>query len=421
MANQVTTLKMEQKFKKTPAGEIPADWDLRTLGELCLAAPEYGANVSAVEFRPEWPRYVRITDINDAGVLSSAGRKSIKDEDSKSYLLEKGDIIFARSGATVGKTYLYRKSDGPCAFAGYTIRFKPDPQRLLPEFLLQFTHSQLYYQWVKGMLRAGAQPNINGSEYSRLYLPIPPLDEQKKITEILSTVDDAIEKTSAVIEKSNQLKKGLMQTLLTRGIGHTKFKKSPAGEIPVDWEVVKLGDVAVQPEERFVPVPGDARPYIGLEHIGSGTGRLLSTGTSTTVSSLKSIFRAGDILFGKLRPNLKKVVMPSFDGVCSTDIMVIRPKDGLSRSFMFYRLQSATAFDFAVGTSGGTKMPRTSWPLFRNYAFPCPHLAEQKKIAEILSGLDAKIEQEEAALMETQKLKHGLMRALLTGRVRVTK
>jgi type I restriction enzyme S subunit len=316
---------------------------------------------------------------------------------------------------------LYRKSDGPCAFAGYTIRFKPDPQRLLPEFLLQFTHSQLYYQWVKGMLRAGAQPNINGSEYSRLYLPIPPLDEQKKITEILSTVDDAIEKTSAVIEKSNQLKKGLMQTLLTRGIGHTKFKKSPAGEIPVDWEVVKLGDVAVQPEERFVPVPGDARPYIGLEHIGSGTGRLLSTGTSTTVSSLKSIFRAGDILFGKLRPNLKKVVMPSFDGVCSTDIMVIRPKDGLSRSFMFYRLQSATAFDFAVGTSGGTKMPRTSWPLFRNYAFPCPHLAEQKKIAEILSGLDAKIEQEEAALMETQKLKHGLMRALLTGRVRVTK
>ncbi len=193
-----------------------------------------------------------------------------------------------------------------------------------------------------------------------------------------------------------------------------KFKKTPAGEIPMDWDVVKLGDISIQPEERFVPVPGDARPYIGLEHIGSGTGRLLSTGTSTTVSSLKSIFRAGDILFGKLRPNLKKVVMPPFAGVCSTDIMVIRPKDGFSRSFMFYRLQSATAFDFAVGTSGGTKMPRTSWPLFRNYAFPCPHLAEQKKIAEILSTVDDAIEKTRAGIEKSNQLKKGLMQTLLT-------
>ncbi len=204
-----------KKFKKTPVGEIPVEWEARTLGELCLVAPEYGANISAIEFRADCPRYVRITDINEEGILSSADKKSIKPKDAQPYLLGEGDILFARSGATVGKTYLYQKSDGVCAFAGYTIRFKPNPQRLLPEFLSQFTHSQIYYQWVKGMLRAGAQPNINGSEYAGLFLPTPPLYEQKKIAEILTAVDEEIEKEENARKIMEGLKKGLMQALLT--------------------------------------------------------------------------------------------------------------------------------------------------------------------------------------------------------------
>ncbi|MBP9127607.1 MAG: restriction endonuclease subunit S, partial [Elusimicrobia bacterium] len=159
------------KFKKTPIGEIPVEWEAAKLGLLCLERPEYGANASAIQYQEGLPRYVRITDVMEKGLLAQDDKKSIPRELATPYLLQDGDFLFARSGATVGKTYLYRKSDGECAFAGYMIRFRPDRKKLLPEFLFQLTHSDLYYQWVISMLRAGAQPNINGSEYSDFLLP----------------------------------------------------------------------------------------------------------------------------------------------------------------------------------------------------------------------------------------------------------
>lgn len=305
MANQVASLKMEQKLKKTPAGEIPVDWEAWTLGEMCLRTPEYGANVSAIEFKPEWPRYVRVTDIDDAGVLSSTDRKSIKVEDAKQYLLGVGDIIFARSGATVGKTYLYRKSDGPCAFAGYTIRFSPDPQRLLPEFLFQFTHSQLYYQWVKGMLRAGAQPNINGSEYSGLLLPIPPLREQKKIAEILSAVDAAIDKTNAVIEKAEILKLGLMRQLCLEGMAkHKKFKMTELGRIPESWdlqpceklcELITVG-IVVQPARLYTDSGVPCFRSLNILEDSISDDRMVFISPEANEAHSKSRLREGDVV-----------------------------------------------------------------------------------------------------------------------------
>ena len=91
-----------------------------------------------------------------------------------------------------------------------------------------------------------------------------------------------------------------------------KFKRTPAGEIPVDWEIVRLGNMAEQSDERFVPSISDQRPYIGLEHIGSGDGRILAVGNSKSISSLKTIFHRGDILFGKLRPNRREYLQRRF-------------------------------------------------------------------------------------------------------------
>jgi type I restriction enzyme S subunit len=193
-----------------------------------------------------------------------------------------------------------------------------------------------------------------------------------------------------------------------------RFKKTPAGVIPVDWAFAKLGDIATQSEKRFDPNVAENRPYIGLEHMGSGNGRLASVGDSRTVSSLKTIFQKGDILFGKLRPNLRKIIIAPFDGVCSTDIIAIRPLEDVCREFLFYRLQSSEAFAFAVGTAAGTKMPRTSWPLLRGYLFPQPSLQEQKKIAEILSAVDESIEKTRAVIEKSQSLKKSLMQTLLT-------
>ena len=204
-----------QKFKKTEIGEIPEEWEVKRLGDLCVGKPEYGANVSAIDRNDLLPRYIRITDVTEDGKLSAATWQSIRQDVAGPYLLNKGDFLFARSGATVGKTYLYKETDGLCAFAGYMIRFRPNPTLLLPEFLFHYTHSNFYYNWVKGILRAGAQPNINGQEYAKMPILKPPIEEQKTIINILNSLDEDIEKETSHKEQLESLKKGLMQVLLT--------------------------------------------------------------------------------------------------------------------------------------------------------------------------------------------------------------
>lgn len=204
-----------KRFKKTENGEMPVEWNAVKLGDLCTGKPEYGANVSAIDRNDNLPRYVRITDVSDNGHLLRNTWQSINRKAAEPYILKEGDFLFARSGATVGKTYLYRKEDGECAFAGYMIRFRPNPLKLLPEFLFQLAHSDFYYNWVKGMLRAGAQPNINGTEYSGLIIPKPPINEQKEIISILSVIDKEIDNETNHKQNLETLKKSLMQVLLT--------------------------------------------------------------------------------------------------------------------------------------------------------------------------------------------------------------
>ena len=202
------------KFKKTEIGEIPEEWEVKTLGELINQKPEYGANTPALPETEGFPRYVRITDITDNGELSNNDIKSIDPQNAEKYLLEEGDILFARSGATVGKTYLYNKMDGLCAFAGYLIRFRLNQNKLLPKFLFYFTHSPKYKNWVKSMLRAGAQPNINAQEYCSLLIPVPPINEQQEIVRNLDILAQKIKNEKKNIQVLNDIKKGLMQILL---------------------------------------------------------------------------------------------------------------------------------------------------------------------------------------------------------------
>ena len=152
-------------WKNVPGiGTIPADWDVVRLGEVC-EPPQYGASASGHPFDPALPRYVRITDITDDGRLRKDDVASAEPSQVAGYELKQGDLLFARSGATVGKTYLYQPKDGPCVFAGYLIRFRVLKDCAYSAFLERCTRSQFYQRWVESMFRAGAQPNINAAEY----------------------------------------------------------------------------------------------------------------------------------------------------------------------------------------------------------------------------------------------------------------
>ena len=168
-------------------GTIPASWYVVRLGDVC-EPPEYGAVASARPYDPNLPRYVRITDLTDDGRLKDEELRSAAPSAVAGYELYQGDMLFARSGATVGKTYMYRAEDGPCVYAGYLIRFRPQVASLCPEFLELWTHSQLYHRWVQSMLRAGAQPNINAAEYASLRIPLPSLDEQERIAHSVASL-----------------------------------------------------------------------------------------------------------------------------------------------------------------------------------------------------------------------------------------
>ena len=155
---------------------------------------------------------------------------------------------------------------------------------------------------------------------------------------------------------------------------------------------VKLKEFAELVNQPYQPSSDENINYIGLEHIEQQTLRLNGIGNSSDVISQKHKFRAGDILFGKLRPYFRKVVRPSFDGVCSTDIWVVRAKPGFDQSFLFYFLANKSFIDECNSSSSGTRMPRADWNHLSETLWELPTLPEQKRIAEILSALDDKIE-----------------------------
>ena len=159
-----------------------------------------------------------------------------------------------------------------------------------------------------------------------------------------------------------------------------------------EWQIKAFGDCAILVRESVSPSDLDDTPYIGLEHIGENTLSLVGHDVANSVTSTKSRFKRGDILFGKLRCYFRKVVRAPFDGICSTDIWVTRAKEGVDQGFLYYCMASQAFIDFADSGSEGTRMPRTTWEWVSQYKIPLPALSEQCQIAHILATLDTKIE-----------------------------
>ena len=159
-----------------------------------------------------------------------------------------------------------------------------------------------------------------------------------------------------------------------------------------DWQTRTFGDCAELVRESVSLPDVEDVPYVGLEHIGKDTLSLLAHGEASSVTSTKNRFQRGDILFGKLRPYFRKVVRVPFDGICSTDIWVVRATEGIDQGFLYYCMASWPFVDFATAGAQGTRMPRAKWEHVSRYEIVLPSLPEQRAIAHILGTLDDKIE-----------------------------
>ena len=410
-------MKNEKKdgYHKTEIGWIPKDWDCRDLGSVCINGGKYGAAATSIDYSPDLPRYIRITDITDDGRLSSIDIKSIKNEDAKGYLLEEGDFLFARTGATVGKTYLHNKT-GNFAFAGYLIRFVPNPEQLLGSYLSNFTQSEKYWSWVRSTIHTGAQPNINAQEYSGLYIPLPSINEQGAIIQILSTWDRAIERVQRLIEAKQRQKDQLVSQLLS---GQKRFPG-----FQDEWKQMKLG-AFLHPKFRKVVKPSGAYLRLGIRSHGKGT--FTSVVDDPETIALTHLFQARkDDLIVNITfawEGAIALVGPDGDGALVSHrfpTYVFDTSKMLPEYFKHLMVTDRFFYELDLISPGGAGRNRVmNKGDFLKITVTIPGVEEQKKIASVLGGMDEQIALLKKYLEKLKEQKKGLMQKLLTGEIRV--
>ncbi|MDH7511991.1 MAG: restriction endonuclease subunit S [Clostridiales bacterium] len=423
----VDSLRTETKFKNTEIGEIPVDWAVVQLRDISQK-PEYGYTTSAIE-KPVGPKFLRITDIQNGHVnWSAVPYCDCPDSIKKKYILKSGDILFARTGATTGKSFLIQ--DCPEAvFASYLIKITPTPtSKINSEFLYFVFNSHIYWKQIRQAISGSAQGGINSTVLSKIRVPLPPFIEQGKIADILGSVDEAIEKKQQIIEKTNKLKKGLMQELLTRGIGHTKFKKTEIGEIPAQWRIKKLREIGRLRggsgfPEKYQGNSDREYPFIKVSDMNlPGNEIYLKHSANTIDINIKEelgchIFPKDTIVFAKvgaaLLLNRRRILTK--ESCIDNNMMGLEISKENDPRFYYYVMQT---IDFADYVFPGT-LPSVNQRVLGNIKVVSPSFNEQSTISRILMGIDEKIEAQNKHLKKIEKIKIGLMATLLTGKIRV--
>lgn len=291
-----------------------------SLDELSICGGEYGAQSSAIEYHPNRPRYVRITDINEDGSLNNDYASSANIKDDEQYRLKYGDFLFARMGATVGKTYAYTFGDQ--IYAGYLIRYRLNLEKILPEYLFAFTRLNCYWKWVSINQNGAAQPGINAKKYGSLYVPVPPIEEQKKFIELSQQIDKSKFLLQQILKKLELLKKSRFiemfknsETLRLDQIAEVTMGQSPDSS---SYNSVGKGIPFYQGKTEFTD------KYIGQP--------------STWCTSPTRIAKENDILMS-VRAPVGNVNIATEECCIGRGLSSIRPQNGFNSEFIFEALE----------------------------------------------------------------------------------
>lgn len=425
-------------LKNSKSGLLPEKWEMISLEKDCILMsglrPKGGAS--------------------DEGIpslggehITSDGRVNFSDENAK-YIpekffrlmpkgrAEKDDILINKDGANTGKVAILKHKFCPDIAINehlFIIRSKElFHQRYLFYWLLSF----LGQKQIKDRITGSAQPGLSSNFTKNFFVLRPPLPEQRKIAEILDTIDNAIEKTDAIIEKYKRIKQGLVQDLLTKGIDENwqirsekthKFKDTPLGRIPEEWEVV---DVYGHVNLINGGTPSTARPefwngnipWLSVEDFNIGKRWVFSSSKYITELGLKQsatkILKKGMLIIsarGTVGVLAQLGVDMAFNQSCYG--LDAKNKMKLLNDFLYYALKHfITLFlSLAYGNVFNTITRET----FKEILIPLPPFPEQQRIASILSQIDEAIEKEQAYKEKLERIKKGLMEDLLTGKVRV--
>lgn len=229
-------------------GDIPEGWELFRLKHLATTPLMYGANEAALDNDVNNPRFIRITDIKDDGGLNDETFRSLKPEIAEPYLLERGDILLARSGATVGKSFIYSSDWGTCCFAGYLIKASIEPSRALATWVYRYTQTKYYWDWIDSIQIQATIQNVSAEKYNSFLIAVPSLTEQAKIAAFLdhetAKIDALIAKQQRLIVLLEEKRQAVISHAVTKGLNPDAPLRPSGidwlGDVPEHWEIKKV-------------------------------------------------------------------------------------------------------------------------------------------------------------------------------------
>lgn len=420
---------VREGYKMTELGQIPVEWEICSLSKVAdrLITKNKGSISENVLTISAQYGLVNQTDFFNKKVAS----QNIEGY----YLLSKNDFAYNKSyskGYPMGaikSLQLYDHGVVSTLYICFRLR-----ETVSIDFFIHYFDSDLWHSEVQQIAQEGARNhgllNVSVNEFFDVNVIVPSIQEQQKIAEILSTVDDQIENTKLLIEKTKELKKGLMQQLLTKGIGHTEFKQTELGEIPVEWEVRSLGDIS----NRV------AVGYVGSIncHYTDETGVLLLrtgniNGSKIDLSDLKYVtndfhlknkksqLTSGDIIISRHGDSGSAAVIPNNIGVANClNVVVVKKSEEMNSEFIAYLFNSGFIKSILSRTKAGSVQGVINTKEINAALVPYPSLVEQNNIVIVLKKVDEQIESYEQEKEKYLELKKGLMQELLTGQMRVT-
>ncbi len=412
-------------YKKTKLGWIPKEWSTPTIPEVFkfLRTTSFSRNQMNYE-ESDGVYCIHYGDIHATykrpilDFIENRDVPKINDDVELPLnidLLEDGDLIIADASEDyegIGTAIEITNLNGKEVLSGlHTFAFRDDRGKTVQGFRSYLFRNPQVKKVLKTIATGSKVYGVSKGNLEKFRIVLPTPTEQQKIAKILNTWDTAIEKQEQLIAAKKTFKKGLMQVLLTGKKRFLGFK----GE----WSYIEFGLIAERSKEKNKKLKEESSKCIELEHIVPGAGEINGFTDSLLQKSLKNRFYSGDILFGKLRPYLRKYWFAEFDGVCSSEIWVLRgKKNKCTNRFLFYMIQQNRFIQIANVTTG-SKMPRADWNYLAEFPFPIPSISEQQKIANTLNKADKEIELLKQQLVQLQEQKRGLMQRLLTGAVRV--
>jgi len=420
-------------YKLTDIGEIPEDWEVVRIGQVCEVGTGGTPSTAVTEYYENGNiRWMKSADVKGPYVYDVPNRITGSGlANSNAVVHPPGSVMMAMSGRgkTRGSTAVLAV---PCTCSQSVAAIIPDKDRLSPEFL----HYDLEFRYEETRNITGSydRSGLNLKLIRDIKIPRPRLAEQQKIAGILLAVDFSLQKTDEIIAKTQQLKKGLMQQLLTRGIGHTKFKQTELGEVPQEWNVMTLNAISVQgtrnglykPQEFF----GRGIKVVRMTEIFRGdvldVDAVSERVELTKPERSKFAVREGDLLFArrsmKVEGSGRCVMVPEVREpmVFESSIVRLTPNKSVAYpKFFLYYLTSSLGRKAVMRIVRTVAVSGVTGEDLGKILVPVPTVREQQEIAQILTGIESKLATEEKRKAQLHRIKTGLMQVLLTGKVRV--